>query len=105
MMLELNKQRDESRQYIDGIVRAVLWFSNTFKGTSFPLDDDICVEFDDSYIEDRASKLENYRQDALSGLGGIHTRALYLKEMYNLDEDEAAKWAEDAGFDDDEDDA
>lgn len=103
MLLELNKQRDESRQYIDGIVRAVLWFSNTFKGTSFPLDDAVCVEFDDSYIEDRAGKLETYRQDALSGLGGMHTRALYLQEMYNLDEDEAAKWAEDAGFDDDED--
>ncbi len=101
MMQELNKQRAESRQYIDGIVRAVLWFSNTFNGTSFPLDGEINIEFDDSYIEDRASKLEAYRQDALSGLGGMHTRALYLKEQYNLDDKEAIAWAEDAGFDDD----
>ena len=103
MMQELNKQRAESRQYIDGIVRAVLWFSNTFNGTSFPLDGEINIEFDDSYIEDRASKLEAYRQDALSGLGGMHTRALYLKEQYNLDDKEAIAWAQDAGFDDDED--
>ena len=45
MMQELNKQRAESRQYIDGIVRAVLWFSNTFNGTSFPLDGEINIEF------------------------------------------------------------
>ena len=99
MMQELNKQRQQSRQYIEGIVRAVLWFSNKTNGTSYDLEGEINIEFDDSYIEDRTAKLEAYRQDALSGLGGAHTRALYLAEMYNLDEKEAALWAGDDGSD------
>lgn len=52
-MQELNKQREEARQYIKGIVRAILWFSNTFQNTSFDLTADICIDFDDSYIEDK----------------------------------------------------
>ena len=97
MMLELNKQRQQSRQYIEDIVRAVAWFANQFTGSTISLDSEIKIEFDDSYIEDRTAKIEAYRQDALSGLGGAHTRALYLAEMYNLDEKEAALWAGDDG--------
>lgn len=93
MMQELNKQRYQSTQYIQGIVRAILWFSNAFKGTAYNIDEEITVEYDDSYIENKADRLESYRQDALSGLGGVYTRALYLKEKYNLTDEEAQRWA------------
>lgn len=93
MMQELNKQRFQARQYICGIIRAALWFSNTFRQTAFPLDEEIRIEFDDSYIEGRSERLESYRQDALSGLGGVHVRAKYLAEKYNLDEKTALAWA------------
>ena len=93
MMQELNKQRYQSTQYIEGIVRAVLWFSNTFNGTNYSLDDEITIEYDDSYIENKADRLESYRQDALAGLGGQYTRELYLKEKYNLTDEEATQWA------------
>lgn len=93
MMQELNKQRYQAKQYIEGIIRAALWFSNAFRGTSFNLDEEIQIEFDDSYIESRAERLESYRQDAVQGLGGVRVRALYLQEKYNLDEAEALKWA------------
>lgn len=93
MMQELNKQRYQSAQYIKGIIRAVLWFSNTFNGTSYDLDEEISIAFDDSYIENNADRLESYRQDALSGLGGAYVRQLYLQEKYNLTDEEAALWA------------
>ena len=93
MMQELNKQRYESTQYIKGIVRAILWASNTFKGTNYNIDDEITIEYADSYIENKADRLESYRQDALNGLGGGYTRKLYLKEKYNLTDEEAALWA------------
>ena len=93
MMQELNKQRYQSTQYIQGIVRAILWFSNAFKGTAYNLDEEVTIEYDDSYIENKADRLESYRQDALNGLGGIYTRALYLKEKYNLTDAEARQWA------------
>ena len=92
-MQELNRQRYQARQYIEGIIRAALWFSNTFLGTSFDLDEEITIDFDDSFIESKAERLEACRQDALAGLGGAYTRALYLKEKYNLTDEEAALWA------------
>ena len=94
MMQELNKQRYQSRQYIEGIIRAIVWFSNRFSGTNLVDPEEIKIEFDDSYIENRAARLETYRQDALSGLGGAHVRRLYLMEQYNLSEEEAKNWAE-----------
>lgn len=95
MMQELNRQRYQAKQYIMGIVRAVVWFSNTYQGTALPelSDDDIKIEFDDSYIESKSDRLESYRQDVLSNIGGAHVRALYLKEKYNLTDEEAEAWA------------
>lgn len=93
MMQELNKQRFQATQYIEGIIRAALWFDNQFRGTKHNLDDPISIEFDDSYIESKAEKLESYRQDALSGLGGVKVKALYLAEKYNLSPEEAESWA------------
>ena len=63
---ELNKQRHEASDYIVGIVQAIIWFSNTFQGTNWTLDDEVCVEFDDSFIIDRETQLAGMRQDALS---------------------------------------
>ena len=93
MMQELNKQRQEAVQYIEGIIRAALWFRDRSKPNAGRSAEKITIEFDDSYIENKAEKLESLRQDALSGIGGMHTRALYLKTMYNLTDAEAALWA------------
>lgn len=98
MMQELNKQRFQARQYIEGIIHAVVWFSNKFSGTSLTDPTEIQIEFDDSYVENRAARLEAYRQDALSGLGGAYVRQLYLMEQYNLSEEEAKKWATPEGM-------
>ena len=92
MMQELNKQRAESRQYIDGIVRAVLWFSNTFNGTSFPLDGEINIEFDDSYVEDKQTKLESMRADAVTFQDIPWLTFMYIKTKYNLSDEEAQKY-------------
>ena len=93
MMQELNRQRFQAAQYIRGIIRAALWFSHTFLGTACDLDEEIRIEFDDSYIEGKSERLEGMRQDALAGLGGAHVRALYLAEKYNLDDETAQAWA------------
>lgn len=93
MLQELNKQRAQARQYIEEIIRAALWFDNEFRGASHDIDTEIQVDFDDSYIESRAERLESLRQDALQGLGGVQVRALYLKEKYNLTDEQANTWA------------
>ncbi len=99
MMQELNRQRFQAKQYICGIIRAALWFSNTFCGTAYDLDEEIRIEFDDAYIEGKTERLEGMRQDALAGLGGVQVRARYLAEKYNLEEDEALAWAQSADED------
>lgn len=93
MLLELNRQRHEAKEYIAGIVRAILWFSNTYQGNAWNIDADVLIEFDDSLIIDREAKIESMRNDVMAGIGGIQLRALYLKEKYNLDDTEALKWA------------
>lgn len=87
---ELNKQRDESKKYIEGICRAVAWFSNTFEHTAYAIDSEINVDFDDSLIVDRESELERLRNDAMSFDIPILT-IWYLMKAYNLDEKEATK--------------
>lgn len=93
MLMELNRQRYEAREYITGIVRAVLWFANAFQGTSFDTDVDVLVEFDDSYITNKDEQLESMRNDIISGIGGAYVRRQYLMQKYNLTEEDAAKWA------------
>lgn len=96
MMQELNRQRYEAKQYVAGIVRAGLWFLNTFTGTGWDADAEVLVEFDDSYIEDKNAKLEGMRQDVQNGIGGKRLLVQYLMQQYNLTEEEAEKWAADA---------
>lgn len=87
-MQQLNKQRQQSKQYIQDICKAVIWFSNTFKGTSFNIDDEILISFDDSIITDRQSDLDSKRNDALS-FAIPKLTIWYLMDKYNLNEQEA----------------
>ena len=52
----------------------------------------LSIEFDDSYIEDKQTKLESMRADALS-FGEIPIlKVWYLMERYNISEEEAQKY-------------
>lgn len=87
MLQAINKQRAESTDYITDIVKAIRWFSNTFNGTSYA-DDEITVDYDDSYIEDKNAIIEALRNDALSF--EIDTlKVWYLCKRYNITEEEA----------------
>lgn len=91
-MQELNKQRQEATAYIEGIVEAIVWFSNQFQGTTWELDEEICIEFDDSYIEDKVSKLEQMRADALSFPEVKEFTILYVMERLNCEREEAISY-------------
>lgn len=88
-MQELNKQRHEATDYIVGIVEAVVWFSNTFQGTNWTLDEDVCVEFDDSFIIDKETQLAQMRQDAISFPDVKEFKILYVMERLNCEREEA----------------
>lgn len=92
-MQELNRQRQEAIRYIQDICRAVMWFANTFQGKAFNLEQDILVDFDDSYITDKEAELERKRNDALS-FDIPELTVWYLKDAYNLAEEEARKLVE-----------
>ena len=89
---ELNKQRKQATDYITDIIHAAMWFSNQFNGTGYNLDETLSIEFDDSYVEDKASKLEAMRADALSFPEVTWLKLHYLMEKYNLTEEEAKKY-------------
>ena len=90
-MQELNKQRTSAKEYIAEICEAVIWFSNVFNGTSWVVPEEIYVEFDDSYVEDKVSKLESMRNDALSFPEIPQIKMWYLMGRYNLSEEEASE--------------
>lgn len=91
-MQELNKQRNNATDYITDIIHAAMWFSNTFCGTSYNVEEELSIEFDDSYIEDKQAKLEAMRADALSFAEVPILKVWYLMEKYNLPEEEAKKY-------------
>lgn len=93
MLLELNRQRQEAREYITDIVHAILYFVNAYQGGSYDTEGDVLVDFDDSLVNDRETELAGMRSDILAGIGGAYVRQQYLMKRYNLDEKEAAKWA------------
>lgn len=101
-MQELNKQRKEATDYISHIIRAVMWFSNTFCGTSFQMDSEVRIDFDDSYIEDKAAKLETMRADAVSFQNIPEFTIRYIMERLNVDRDEAVRIYENSESEDDE---
>ena len=95
-MQELNKQRKQATEYIDNIVKAAMWFSNTFQGTSYNLDENLVIEFDDSYVEDKVAKLERLRTDALSFPEIKELTVWYMRDAYQLSEEEAKEMVEKA---------
>lgn len=102
-MQELNKQRGEAEQYIVDICRAILWFSNIFQGTSWNLDEEITVNFDDSYVTDRQSELESKRADAVTFQSIPKLTIWYLMDKYDLSEEEATKIYQEGQADPDKD--
>ena len=92
-MQELNRQRQEAIRYIQDICKAVMWFANTFQGKHFQLDQEIVVDFDDSFITDRQTELERKREDAIT-FDIPELTIWYLMEAYSLTEEEARKLVE-----------
>ena len=90
-MQELNKQRKEASDYISHIIKAMMWFSNTFNNTSFDLDAEICIDYDDSYIEDKNTRIEGLRTDAMSFSEIPEFTILFIMERLNVDREEAVK--------------
>ena len=88
-MQELNKQREQANNYINDIVHAAMWFSNTFNNTTYDAEETLNIEFDDSFIEDKQSHLEAMRADALSFPEVPVLLIWYLMEKYNLSAEEA----------------
>lgn len=91
-MQELNKQRYEATQYITAICRAIMWFSNTFHGTAWDLESDICIQFDDSYITDKQTELETMRADAISFPQVQEFLVQYVMMRLNCEREEALKY-------------
>ena len=89
-MQELNRQRQEAIRYIQDICKAVMWFANIFQGKAFNLEQEILVDFDDSYITDKEAELERKRNDALS-FDIPKLTVWYLMDAYSLTEEEATK--------------
>lgn len=90
-MQELNRQRKEAEQYITDIILAIMWFSNTFCGTSYDLEAEISIDFDDSYIEDKNSRIEAMRADAVSFSDIPEFTIRYIMERLNVGREEAIK--------------
>ena len=104
-MQELNKQRANAKDYITDIIHAAMWFSNQFHKTSFNVEEELSIEFDDSYIVDKETKLETMRSDAVTFSEVPVLLVWYLMERYNLSEEDARKHiAEGSGSEDDNDD-
>ena len=99
-MQELNKQRYEASQYITSICQAIIWFSNTFHGTSWTLDEEICVQFDDSYITDKQTEIESMRADAISFPEVVEFKIRYIMLRLNCERDEAIKYIQETVEDD-----
>ena len=91
-MQELNKQRKNATDYIEDLVHAAMWFSNVFHDTSFNIEEKLSIEYDDSYVEDKQTKLEAMRADALSFTEVPILTVWYLMEKYNIPEEEAKKY-------------
>lgn len=92
---ELNKQRQQALKYITELVRAVIWYSNTFQGTDYDINTEIKVDFNDSYIKDDEAELEDMRNDALQ-FNIPKLIIWYLMKKYNLSEEEATALLESA---------
>lgn len=103
-MQELNKQRKQAEDYINDILHACMWFANEFQGANYDIGEELSIEFDDSYIEDKVSKLDSMRNDALQFPEIPILKVWYIMEKYNISEEDALKYIqEDIEIDEDED--
>lgn len=91
-MQELNKQRANATEYIIDIIHAAMWFANTFHGKNYSLEEELSIQFDDSYVEDKVSKLESMRADAISFAEVSILKVWYLMEKYNITKEEAVRY-------------
>ena len=91
-MQELNKQRKNATDYISDIIHAAMWFSNQFRGTNYNTEEELSIEFDDSYVEDKQTKLESMRADAVTFQEIPWLTFMYIKTKYNLSDEEAEKY-------------
>lgn len=91
-MQELNKQRSNAAEYITDIIHAAMWYANTFQSKSFNVNEELSVEFDDSFVEDKQTTLEAMRADALSFPEIPWLTFMYIKTKYNLSDEEAEKY-------------
>ena len=87
-MQDLNRQRYQLTEYIQGIIRAAEWFENQFNGAKYDLEEEITVDYDDSLVIDKETILERKRNDALS-FDIPKLTIWYLMDAYNLTEEEA----------------
>ena len=88
-MQEVNKQRGCATEYISNLITAMSWFYARFGGEQITFNE-INVDYDDSYIEDKNAKLERVRADAQT-FDIPELTIWYLMEAYNLDEKTAKK--------------
>lgn len=88
---ELNKQRKSSDDYIKGLCTAIMWFENTFNEKNYDLDAEIKIDYDDSYIEDKNTKLEEMRNDATTFNDIPEFTIRYIQERFNVSRKEAIK--------------
>lgn len=68
-----------------------MWFSNTFLETSYDIGKEVCIDFDDSYIEDKTTRMNNMRADAMSFSEIPEFMIRYLMMSLNIERDEAEK--------------
>ena len=83
-MQEVNKQRGSATEYIKDLIDGMVWFMGRFGGEQITFNE-INVDYDDSYIEDKNAKLERVRADAQT-FDIPELTIWYLMEAYNLDE-------------------
>lgn len=100
MLQEVNKQRYEAIQYITGIIQAIRWFSGELNIKTLP-DDEITINFDDSYITNKDEELKTTRDDAMS-FNIPQLKIKYLCQKYGIDEEEAQRWLNNVQMDIDE---
>lgn len=97
-MQELNKQRKQSEQYITDIIHAAIWFENQFNDSAYNVEDALTIQFDDSYVEDKVSKLESMRADAISFPEVPILKKWYLMQKYNISESDAIKYIDEGQY-------
>lgn len=93
LVASANKNQIPIETALIGILRAMLWAAKHLLGADVDPDTSISVNWDDSYITDAETRMNQLRDDALSGLV---PRCHYLAARYGLSEEEAQRWADEA---------